>query len=50
MQELNYERWESFDEAIARAMESCETGGIAVSSIFVRSRKWVPWVVVRIGR
>lgn len=38
---LGYERWENFAKAIGRAVESCETSGIEVSTIFVRSRKWV---------
>ncbi len=25
---LGYERWENFDKAISRAIESCETSGI----------------------
>ena len=28
---LGYERWENFDKAVSRAMESCETSGIEVS-------------------
>ena len=28
---LGYERWENFDKAISRAMDSCETSGIEVS-------------------
>lgn len=36
---LGYERWENFDKAIGRAMESCKTSGIEVSDHFVRSRK-----------
>lgn len=27
---LGYERWENFDKAISRAMDSCETSGIEV--------------------
>ena len=35
---LGYGRWETFDNAIARAM-FCKTSGIEVSIIFARSRK-----------
>lgn len=31
---LGYERWENFEKAIFRAMESCETSGIEVSDHF----------------
>ena len=31
---LGYERWENFDKAISRAIESCETSGIEVSDHF----------------
>ena len=31
---LGYERWENFDKAIIRAMESCETSGIEVTDHF----------------
>ena len=31
---LGYERWENFDKAISRAMESCDTSGITVSDHF----------------
>ena len=31
---LGYERWENFEKAIARSMESCQTSGIAVSDHF----------------
>ncbi len=31
---LGYERWENFEKAIFRAMESCETSGIGVSDHF----------------
>ena len=31
---FGYERWENFEKAIKRAMESCETSGIAVSDHF----------------
>ena len=31
---LGYERWENFDKAISRAMDSCETGGVEVSDHF----------------
>lgn len=44
---LGYERWENFAKAIVRAIESCETSGIAVADHFVRSRKWFSWEAVR---
>lgn len=31
---LGYERWENFDKAISRAMDSCNTSGVAVSDHF----------------
>lgn len=31
---LGYERWENFDKAISRAIDSCETSGVAVSDHF----------------
>ena len=31
---LGYERWENFDKAVSRAMESCETSGIDVADHF----------------
>ena len=31
---LGYERWENFAKAIVRAIESCETSGIAVADHF----------------
>lgn len=31
---LGYERWENFEKAVFRAMESCETGGISVTDHF----------------
>lgn len=31
---LGYERWENFDKAILRAMESCETSGIETTDHF----------------
>lgn len=38
---LGYERWENFDNAISRAMESCETSGIEVSDHFREVTKMV---------
>lgn len=38
---LGYERWENFDKAIYRAMESCDTSGIAVSDHFREVTKMV---------
>lgn len=31
---LGYERWENFEKAVFRAIESCETGGIPVTDHF----------------
>ena len=39
---LGYERWENFDKAISRAMNSCETSGIEVSDHFREITKMVP--------
>ena len=36
-----YERWENFDKAISRAMDSCETSGIEVSDHFREVTKMV---------
>ena len=41
MRLLGYERWENFDKAIGRAMESCEISGIAVSNHFREVTKMV---------
>ena len=38
---LGYERWENFDKAISRAMDSCETSGIVVSDHFREVTKMV---------
>lgn len=38
---LGYERWENFNKAISRAMESCETSGIEVSDHFREVTKMV---------
>lgn len=38
---LGYERWENFDKAIVRAMESCENSGIEVSNHFREVTKMV---------
>lgn len=38
---LGYERWENFDKAISRAMESCETSAIEVSDHFREVTKMV---------
>lgn len=38
---LGYERWENFDKAISRAMDSCETSGIDVSDHFREVTKMV---------
>ena len=38
---LGYDRWENFDKAVSRAMESCETSGITVSDHFREVTKMV---------
>lgn len=38
---LGYERWENFDKAIIRAMESCETSGIEVTDHFREVTKMI---------
>lgn len=38
---LVYGRWENFDKAIARAMESCETSGVEVSDHFREVTKMI---------
>ena len=38
---LGYGRWENFDKAISRAMDSCEAGGILVSDHFREITKMV---------
>lgn len=38
---LGYERWENFDKAITRAMESCETSGIVISDHFREVTKMI---------
>ena len=39
---LGYERWENFDKAINRAMDSCRTGEIPVENHFRKATKMVP--------
>ncbi len=39
---LGYERWNNFDKAVSRAMDSCESGGIEVSDHFREVAKMVP--------
>lgn len=38
---LGYGRWENFDKTVCRAMESCETSGIAVSDHFREVTKMI---------
>lgn len=38
---LGYERWENFDKAIGRAVESCRTSGIEASDHFREVTKMV---------
>ena len=45
---LGYERWENFDKAISRAMDSCKTSGIEVSDHFREVTKMVA-AVIRLG-
>lgn len=39
---LGYKRWNNFDKAVSRAMDSCESGGIEVSDHFREVAKMVP--------
>ena len=39
---LGYERWENFDKAISRAMDSCETSGMEVPDNVREATKMVP--------
>ena len=39
---LGYERWENFDKAISRAMESCEGSGAIVPDHFREVTKMIP--------
>ena len=39
---LGYERWENFDKALMRAMDSCQTSNIKVSDHFREVTKMVP--------
>lgn len=41
MQLLGYERWENFDKAISRAIDSCETSGVSVEDHFREVTKMV---------
>lgn len=38
---LGYERWENFEKAVKRSMESCEASGVAVSNHFREVTKMV---------
>ena len=38
---LGYERWENFDKAIQRAIESCETSGVVTSDHFREVTKMI---------
>ena len=40
---LGYERWENFEKAIKRSMESVILLASQSQTIFVRSRKWFSW-------
>lgn len=39
---LGYERWENFDKAISRAIDSCETSGVSVLDHFREITKMIP--------
>ena len=39
---LGYERWENFEKAILRAVDSCETSGVQVTDHFREVTKMVP--------
>ena len=39
---LGYERWENFDKAVSRAIDSCETSGVTVSDHFREVTKLIP--------
>ena len=39
---LGYERWENFDKAISRAIDSCETSGVSVPDHFSEVTKMIP--------
>ena len=39
---LGYERWENFDKAISRAIDSCETSGVSVPDHFREVTKMIP--------
>ena len=39
---LGYERWENFDKAISRAIDSCETSGVNVLDHFREVTKMIP--------
>ena len=39
---LGYGRWENFDHAIARAMESCKMSGVAIADHFREIAKMIP--------
>ena len=39
---LGYERWENFDKAISRAIDSCETSGVNVPDHFREVTKMIP--------
>ena len=39
---LGYDRWENFDKAILRAVESCKASGVTVSDLFREVTKMIP--------
>ena len=39
---LGYGRWENFDQAVYRAMDSCKTSGVEVSDHFREVTKMIP--------
>ena len=48
MELLGYNRWENFDKAVCRAMESCKTSGIEILDHFREVTKMI-WVQAREG-
>ena len=39
---LGYERWENFDKAVNRAIDSCKTSGVSVPDHFREVTKMIP--------
>ena len=47
MELLGYNRWENFDKAVCRAMESCKTSGIEILDHFREVTKMLNWEAVQ---